>query len=108
MASTFIGNSTSIQEMFRRVSEQFNAMFRRKALLHWYTGEGMDKMEFTEAETNMHDLVSEYQQYQDATADEEGDYEEDGEGYEEDVYDHHIGSVWHQLFLAFFLLFSLK
>ncbi|KAE8099281.1 hypothetical protein FH972_017275 [Carpinus fangiana] len=39
MASTFIGNSTSIQEMFRRVSEQFTAMFRRKAFLHWYTGE---------------------------------------------------------------------
>ncbi|RWW33210.1 hypothetical protein BHE74_00002369, partial [Ensete ventricosum] len=77
MASTFIGNSTSIQEMFRRVSEQFTAMFRRKAFLHWYTGEGMDEMEFTEAESNMNDLVSEYQQYQDATADEEGDYEEE-------------------------------
>ncbi|OMP08262.1 Proton-dependent oligopeptide transporter family [Corchorus olitorius] len=56
MASTFIGNSTSIQEMFRRVSEQFTAMFRRKAFLHWYTGEGMDEMEFTEAESNMNDL----------------------------------------------------
>merc|ERR1712028_106312 len=42
-------------------------MFRRKAFLHWYTGEGMDEMEFTEAESNMNDLVSEYQQYQDAT-----------------------------------------
>ncbi|KAL6975812.1 Tubulin [Sarracenia purpurea var. burkii] len=60
MASTFIGNSTSIKEMFRRVSEQFTAMFRRKAFLHWYTGEGMDEMEFTEAESNMNDLVSEY------------------------------------------------
>ena len=64
MASTFIGNSTSIQEMFRRVSKQFTTMFRRKALLH-YTGEGMGEMEFTEAESNMIDLVSEYQQYQD-------------------------------------------
>ncbi|KAJ6345226.1 hypothetical protein OIU78_007988 [Salix suchowensis] len=82
MASTFIGNSTSIQEMFRRVSEQFTAMFRRKAFLHWYTGEGMDEMEFTEAESNMNDLVSEYQQYQDATADEEGEYEEEEEGEE--------------------------
>ncbi|BBG98294.1 tubulin beta 8 [Prunus dulcis] len=84
MASTFIGNSTSIQEMFRRVSEQFTAMFRRKAFLHWYTGEGMDEMEFTEAESNMNDLVSEYQQYQDATADEEGyDYEDEEEVQEE-------------------------
>ena len=32
--------------------------------MHWYTGEGMDEMEFTEAESNMNDLVSEYQQYQ--------------------------------------------
>ncbi|KAK8705700.1 hypothetical protein V6N13_049294 [Hibiscus sabdariffa] len=37
MSSTFVGNSTSVQEMFRRVSEQFTAMFRRKAFLHWYT-----------------------------------------------------------------------
>jgi len=38
MAATFVGNSTAIQEMFKRVSEQFTAMFRRKAFLHWYTG----------------------------------------------------------------------
>nr|KAG5707920.1 hypothetical protein BaRGS_031651 [Batillaria attramentaria] len=80
MSATFIGNSTAIQELFKRISEQFTAMFRRKAFLHWYTGEGMDEMEFTEAESNMNDLVSEYQQYQDATADEEGEYDE-----EEDV-----------------------
>ena len=78
MSSTFIGNSTAIQEMFKRVSEAFTAMFRRKAFLHWYTGEGMDEMEFTEAESNMNDLVSEYQQYQEATSD-DGFEEEDEE-----------------------------
>ena len=67
------------QELFKRVSEQFTAMFRRKAFLHWYTGEGMDEMEFTEAESNMNDLVSEYQQYQDATADIEEDFEDEAE-----------------------------
>ena len=56
MSSTFVGNSTSIQELFKRVGDQFTAMFRRKAFLHWYTGEGMDEMEFTEAESNMNDL----------------------------------------------------
>ena len=35
--------------------------------------ENQDEMEFTEAESNMNDLVSEYQQYQDATAEEEGE-----------------------------------
>ena len=75
MSATFVGNSTAVQEMFKRVSEQFTAMFRRKAFLHWYTGEGMDEMEFTEAESNMNDLVSEYQQYQDASAEEEGEFD---------------------------------
>ncbi|XP_011842768.1 PREDICTED: tubulin beta chain-like [Mandrillus leucophaeus] len=70
MSATLIGNNTAIQELFKRVSEQFTAMFRRKAFLHCYTGEGVDEMEFTEAESNMNDLVSEYQQYQDATAEE--------------------------------------
>ena len=93
MAATFIGNSTAIQvstntiililitpqEIFKRISEQFTAMFRRKAFLHWYTGEGMDEMEFTEAESNMNDLVSEYQQYQEATADDEGEFDEEEE-----------------------------
>merc|ERR1719481_635705 len=37
----------------------------------------MDEMEFPEAESNMNDLVSEYQQYQEATIDDDGEYEED-------------------------------
>ena len=42
-------------------------------------------MEFTEAESNMNDLVSEYQQYQDATAeDDEFEDEEDDGGMEMD------------------------
>jgi len=81
MSGTFIGNSTAIQELFKRVNDQFTAMFRRKAFLHWYTGEGMDEMEFTEAESNMNDLVSEYQQYQEATIDDE---EYDDEEYEDE------------------------
>ena len=40
MAVAFLGNSTAIQEMFKRVAEYFTGMFRRKAFLHWYTGEG--------------------------------------------------------------------
>ncbi|XP_060845061.1 tubulin beta chain-like [Rhopalosiphum padi] len=70
MSGTFVGNTTAIQEMFKRVSVQFTAMFRRKAFLHWYTGEGMDEMEFVESEADMHDLVSEYQLYQEATVEE--------------------------------------
>merc|ERR1719391_796140 len=82
MSATFIGNTTAIQDMFKRVAEQFTAMFRRKAFLHWYTGEGIDEMEFTEAESHLTDLIAEYQQYQEATAEDEYDYEEESAGLE--------------------------
>lgn len=39
-------------------------MFKRKAFLHWFTGEGMEEMEFSEAESNVLDLIFEYQQSQ--------------------------------------------
>ncbi len=40
----------------------------------------MHEMALPEAESNMNELVSEYQQYQDATAEEEGEFdEEEGE-----------------------------
>ncbi|RKP14862.1 alpha-beta tubulin [Piptocephalis cylindrospora] len=89
MSATFIGNNTAIQELFKRVNDQFTSMFRRKAYIHWYTGEGMDEMEFTEAESNMNDLVSEYQQYQEATAEDDGEFEDEGEEgmMEEEVYE---------------------
>ncbi len=43
----------------------------------------MDEMEFTEAESNMNDLVSEYQQYQEATVDDEFEQVEEN-GFAED------------------------
>jgi tubulin beta len=79
MSATFIGNSTSIQELFKRVGDQFSAMFKKKAFLHWYTSEGMDEIEFDEAESNMNDLVSEYQQYQEATIDDDEEIEYEDE-----------------------------
>ncbi|KAG8691480.1 Tubulin beta-2 chain [Ceratobasidium sp. 423] len=86
--ATCLGNSTAIQEVFRRSHGQFAAMFKRSAYLHWYTAEGMDQMEFTEAESNLMDLVAEYQQYQDAVAaeDEEAAYEQEYQTSSE-VYD---------------------
>jgi tubulin beta len=84
MAVTFVGNSTAIQEVFKRVNDQFTAMFKRKAFLHWYTGEGMDEMEFTEAESNLHDLISEYQQYQEAGVDDEEQVEAEEGGEEQE------------------------
>ena len=35
-------------------------MFRRKAFIHHFTSCGMDEMEFTEVESGLNDLVSEF------------------------------------------------
>jgi tubulin beta len=62
--------------LFTRILDQFAQLYGVKAYLHWYTGEGMDEMEFQEAESNITDLVAEYTQYEEATVDQEveGDY----------------------------------
>ena len=56
-----VGNCYASVEQLKRVANSFTEMLRRKAFIHWYTGEGVDEMEFTEAETNVNDLISEYQ-----------------------------------------------
>jgi len=77
MSATFIANTTALKGIFQRLATQFGAMYRRKAFLHWYKGEGMDEMEFQEADKNVRDLITEYQDKQDATFEEEDDDEED-------------------------------
>jgi len=78
MSATFIANTTALKGIFQRLATQFGAMYRRKAFLHWYKGEGMDEMEFQEADKNVRDLITEYQDKQDAS------YEEEDESGEED------------------------
>merc|ERR1712001_466306 len=75
MSGTFVANTTAIKGVFRRISAQFAKMYKRKAFLHWYKGEGMDEMEFQEADKNVVDLITEYQDKQDAPVG--GDEDED-------------------------------
>merc|ERR1712198_374327 len=53
---TFVANTTALKGIFQRLATQFGAMYKRKAFLHWYKGEGMDEMEFQEADKNVRDL----------------------------------------------------
>merc|ERR1712156_316309 len=76
---TFVANTTALKGIFQRLATQFGAMYKRKAFLHWYKGEGMDEMEFQEADKNVRDLITEYQDKQDAT------YEEEEEEDDEDI-----------------------
>merc|ERR1712213_253286 len=66
VSCSFIANTTALKGIFQRLATQFGAMYKRKAFLHWYKGEGMDEMEFQEADKNVRDLITEYQDKQDA------------------------------------------
>jgi len=70
-SATFVGNTTALKGIFQRLATQFGAMYKRKAFLHWYKNEGMDEMEFQEADKNVRDLITEYEDKQAATL--EGD-----------------------------------
>merc|ERR1719242_613257 len=94
MSATFVANTTAIKGVFQRISAQFAKMYKRKAFLHWYKGEGMDEMEFQEAEKNVRDLITEYQDKQDAVVDlEEGDSEEEEEGTDEEEEEEESGDA---------------
>merc|ERR1712025_1208164 len=91
-SGTFVANTTAIKGVFQRISAQFAKMYKRKAFLHWYKGEGMDEMEFQEANKNVRDLITEYQDKQDAVVNLEEDEDDvsaddDEEGSEEDDVD---------------------
>merc|ERR1712147_539575 len=77
ISGTFVANTTAIKGVFQRISAQFAKMYKRKAFLYWYKGEGMDEMEFQEADKNVRDLITEYQDKQDAVVDLDGDDDDD-------------------------------
>merc|ERR1712173_174076 len=82
LSATAVVNTTSLKAIFQRLATQFGALFKRKAFLHWYKGEGMDEMEFQEADKNVRDLITEYQdkenaKYEDENTDDEDDQDND-------------------------------
>jgi len=89
MSGTFIANSTAVQDLFKRIGTQFSHMFRKKAFLHWYIAEGMEEMEFTEAESNLNDLILEYQQYGEAQTHSEETMVEEQE-FEAETFDERV------------------
>jgi tubulin beta len=56
-------NGTGLLPLFKGVNKGFEYLFKRKAFVHWYTGEGLDSMEFECAQGNFEDLIEEYQNY---------------------------------------------
>lgn len=47
-------------------------MLRRKSYIHWYLSEGMDELEFVEAESHANDIICEYEGCENEVAEESG------------------------------------
>lgn len=60
MSATFIGNTTAIQTLFQRLLDGSSVMLRRRAYLHWYTGEGMEEQEFIDAQNELQQIIEDY------------------------------------------------
>jgi len=53
-------NTSAIMTQLQSISQNFSSLFKRRAFLHHFTGEGMDEMEFTERESQLNDLCGQY------------------------------------------------
>lgn len=53
-------NTTAVQKSWESLNKKYDVMLRKKAFVHWYTGEGMDEREFLEAQANVLTLENDY------------------------------------------------
>lgn len=61
-ALCMMSNTTAIAAAWTRLSHKFDLMFKKRAFVHWYEGEGMEKSEFVEARENIEVLRHDYRE----------------------------------------------
>lgn len=79
-SSTFIGNCTAIRKLLKRISKQFTAKFEKKKFcIGIQVKVRIRKLDEIYRCSNMNDMVFEYHQYQDTTAEDKGGLDEEEE-----------------------------
>jgi len=68
-AVAMLANTTGMAGAWRKVNHKFALMFAKRAFIHWYIEEGMEEMDFTEAQQNLLALEADYKEIAKDSAD---------------------------------------